>query len=266
MMAAMSTSATAASRSTRATAASRSTRGPPPAASRSTRATAASRSTRATAASRSTVATSPSRSTCSTTSRLRSILSTMASTRTGAHASRSTSTLAPQEVLLGPTRARHLGRRSSAGCSRRGSSGGCHSRRVTGAVRRWAVRTATMAAPTVRPATPRATSTASWASRVSTGAGWRRTFATSVAIARTRLVGNPVHGTVLGHRTARNHLARVGPPRQRRPWHILNFLPEPHGQGPFLGVFASWSSVRTADAADAPSSRSSTPPLSLGAV
>ena len=38
------------------------------------------------------------------------------------------------------------------------------------------------------------------------------------------------------------------------------------GQGAFFGVLASWSSVRPLPDAGVPSSRSSTPPVSLGAV
>ena len=54
------------------------------------------------------------------------------------------------------------------------------------------------------------------------------------------------------------------PPRQwLAPWHILNFLPEPQGQGAFFGVPLSCSSVRVVP--DATISRSSTPPSAVGA-
>ena len=51
-------------------------------------------------------------------------------------------------------------------------------------------------------------------------------------------------------RAPRRTSSAAGPPRvlgagQRRPWHILNFLPEPQGHGAFFGVLASWSSVRS---------------------
>ena len=65
-----------------------------------------------------------------------------------------------------------------------------------------------------------------------------------------------------GPRGAR--LGRLRAP-QRRPWHILNFLPDPQGHGALRGVDAISSSVRVAVPPPL-SSRTSTSPVSVGAV
>src|SRR5690348_4410763 len=58
---------------------------------------------------------------------------------------------------------------------------------------------------------------------------------------------------------------RSGPPMGQAflPWHILNFLPEPHGQGPLRETPLSCSGDRVSSTV--PTLRCSVPPVSLGA-